>query len=189
MSKTTIPTGGITDGTIASGDLADDAVTAAKIADAVSLGKILNVESATISGATNVTSTTLSATAITDSITPSATSSKILVIADCAIGMYENSGSGTFSRVQLYRDINGGGFSAVYRSQANAVTGQGGGFSTAELSMSSQVTQVFLDSPNTTSAVTYKIYTALNVASGSGDSVNTGPSNMDGSMTLIEIAG
>ena len=30
MSKTTIPTGGITDGTIATGDIADDAVTAAK---------------------------------------------------------------------------------------------------------------------------------------------------------------
>ena len=30
MSKTTIPTGGITDGTIATGDLADGAVTAAK---------------------------------------------------------------------------------------------------------------------------------------------------------------
>ena len=30
MSKTTIPTGGITDGTIATGDIADGAVTAAK---------------------------------------------------------------------------------------------------------------------------------------------------------------
>jgi len=31
MSKTTIPTGGITDGTIATGDIADDAITDAKI--------------------------------------------------------------------------------------------------------------------------------------------------------------
>jgi hypothetical protein len=31
MSKTTIPTGGITDGTIATGDIADDAITTAKI--------------------------------------------------------------------------------------------------------------------------------------------------------------
>ena len=56
MSKTTIPTGGITDGTIASGDLADDAVTAAKIADAVGLGKILQVVTSTHSTAVTTTS-------------------------------------------------------------------------------------------------------------------------------------
>ena len=38
MSKTTIPTGGITDGTIATGDIADDAVTDAKIGTLTKIG-------------------------------------------------------------------------------------------------------------------------------------------------------
>jgi len=38
MSKTTIPTGGITDGTIATGDIADDAITDAKIGTLTQIG-------------------------------------------------------------------------------------------------------------------------------------------------------
>ena len=38
MSKTTIPTGGITDATIATGDIANDAVTNTKIADSLVQG-------------------------------------------------------------------------------------------------------------------------------------------------------
>ena len=83
MSKTTIPTGGITDATIATADLADNAVTAAKIADAVTFGKIGQV----VSTHTNATSFSTSASTMTDvtgmsvAITPSATSSKILILA------------------------------------------------------------------------------------------------------------
>tara|TARA_R100001440_G_C2497308_1_gene116046 strand:+ start:9 stop:527 length:519 start_codon:yes stop_codon:yes gene_type:complete len=38
MSKTTIPTGGITDGTIASGDIADDAITDDKVGTLTKIG-------------------------------------------------------------------------------------------------------------------------------------------------------
>ncbi len=40
MSKTTIPSGGITDGTIATGDIADSAVTLAKTSNIGNLVKI-----------------------------------------------------------------------------------------------------------------------------------------------------
>ena len=43
MALSTISSSGITDATIATGDLADDAVTAAKIADAVGLGKLVKL--------------------------------------------------------------------------------------------------------------------------------------------------
>ena len=45
MSKTTIPTGGITDGTIATGDIADSAVTLAKTSNVGNLVKIAGVDS------------------------------------------------------------------------------------------------------------------------------------------------
>ena len=80
MSKTTIPTGGITDGTIASGDLADDAVTAAKIADAVGLGKILQAQSTSSTSRTVVSASTFTGCGLSDTITCATTSSKVLVI-------------------------------------------------------------------------------------------------------------
>ena len=63
-----------------------------------------------------------------------------------------------------------------------------GGFgSGTEISSSWPVTLTFTDSPNTTSAVDYKVYLALNVASAGGDNVTTGASDMERGVTLIEL--
>ena len=150
-------------------------------------GKVLQIQSAKIASATSVTSTTATATNLTDAITPSASDSKILVIVDCIIGMSEGSGTGNVGQVQLFRDIGGAGFSNIYRAQDNASISISGLDAGTNVSSANQVSMVFLDSPSTTSACTYTQYLKLNVASASGDSINSGPSSLDSTMTLIEI--
>ena len=162
-------------------------VAASRIKTYAGGGKVLQIQSAKIASATSVTSTTATATNLTDAITPSASDSKILVIVDCIIGMSEGSGTGNVGQVQLFRDIGGAGFSNIYRAQDNASISISGLDAGTNVSSANQVSMVFLDSPSTTSACTYTQYIRLNVASASGDSINSGPSSLDSTMTLIEI--
>ena len=162
-------------------------VAASRIKTYAGGGKVLQIQSAKIASATSVTSTTATATNLTDAITPSASDSKILVIVDCIIGMSEGSGTGNVGQIQLFRDIGGAGFSNIYRAQDNASISISGLDAGTNVSSANQVSMVFLDSPSTTSACTYTQYIRLNVASASGDSINSGPSSLDSTMTLIEI--
>jgi len=152
-------------------------------------GKLLQVQSVNFtSGATTVSNTTFGATEVTDQITPAATSSKVLVMMSLSLGMYEGSGTGNFCQAAIYRSINSGTYSKVsYGNADNAFDGQGGFGAGTEISSSRFVTFQFLDSPNTTSTVDYKLYIRLSVASGGGDNVNTGPSNLQRTVTLMEI--
>jgi hypothetical protein len=140
MSKTQIPTGGI----------ADDAVTAAK---ATGFGKILQVINginATIDG-TN--STTLANTSTTASITPSSTSSKVLVLVKIN-GVYVSHQS-TSLDLTLRRDsttiCDFGGTVGHNTNEANIDGGYTGDGIT------------FLDTPNSTSALEYRVQFATSV--------------------------
>ena len=145
-------------------------------------GKLLQVQNADFTGSnTAVTAASFGATEVTDQITPSATSSKILVMMSLTLGMYENSGTGNHCQAAIYKQVGGGGYAD------NSFDGQSGFGSGTEINSSRFVTLQFLDSPNTTSAVDYKLYIRLSVSSGGGDSVNTGPSNLQRSVTLMEI--
>jgi len=152
-------------------------------------GKLLQVQNADFTGSnTAVTAASFGATEVTDQITPSATSSKILVMMSLTLGMYENSGTGNHCQAAIYKQVGGGGYSRVsYGNADNSFDGQSGFGSGTEINSSRFVTLQFLDSPNTTSAVDYKLYIRLSVSSGGGDSVNTGPSNLQRSVTLMEI--
>ena len=155
----------------------------------LSTGKVLQIQNVNFTGSnTAVSSTTFSATEVTDQITPSAADSKVLVMMTLTLGMYENSGTGNFCQAAIYRQVDGGGYSKVsYGNADNAIDGQGGFGSGTEISSNRFVTFQFLDSPNTTTAVDYKLYIRLSVNSGGGDSVNTGPSNLQRTVTLMEI--
>jgi hypothetical protein len=189
MSKTTIPTGG----------LADDAVEATKLdltanyaftgtISGAGGGKILQVQNAVFtSTVTSVTSDSFTATEVTDQITPSATSSKILVMINLSCSQYENSGTHNKYKAGIYRSINGGSYARVYAGQSNSYGGMGGFGSGTEISSSWPTSLIFTDSPNTTSAVDYKLYLALNVGSAGGNNVTTGGSDMERAITLIEI--
>ena len=116
--------------------------------ETLSAGKILQVESMLyVSGSDgSTTSTTYVDTGITDSITPSATSSKIFVMA--TINGHRVSSTAINSILNIERDI--GGTTAMMTAQA---LGLG---HTYETNMTTSTIFV-VDSPSTTSAITYTV--------------------------------
>ena len=103
---------------------------------------------------------------------------------NCSLSQYEGSGTVLKFKAGIYRDIGGAGYSLVYAGQDNSYGGIGG-LGSGEYSTSYPTTLTFVDSPSTSSAVTYKLY----IAAMSGDNVNTGASAMERSVTLMEIDG
>jgi len=152
-------------------------------------GKLLQIQSVNFtSGVTSVTSDSFTATEVTDQITPSATNSKILVIFNVSLSQYEGSGSGCKYEAGIYRQINGGGYSRFYAGSGNSYGGIGQNDTWTSLSTSVPTTMTFLDTThNTTNAIDYKLYLSLVTASGQGDNVNTGASDQERSVTLMEI--
>jgi len=188
MSKTTIPTGGITDATIATADLADDAVTAAKIADAVTFGKIGQV----VSTHTNAVSFSTSASTMTDvtgmsvAITPSATSSKILILASVTATSNEST--------RCFLGLKRGSTAIANCSPASSqIAGVNTGHEQEGNNALFNYHISFLDSPSSSSEQTYKVTGCaegsdvfrLNRSPGDADSstVSRGAS----SITVMEI--
>lgn len=118
-------------------------------------GKILQVQSAFKSDTASTTSTSdVAITGLSLTLTPSATSSKVLVMFDVGT-MGNNYNAHMF--FTAYRDIGGGGYNAIGQG-----TG-GGSYNYAAGSYAANgyyhtVGHNFLDSPNTTSEITYKLY-------------------------------
>lgn len=151
MAVTTIPSAGITDATIATADIADDAVTAAKVA--FSTGKIGQVVSTFVDTVVSITSTsTTDVTGMSVSITPSATSSKILVMNDAKFGC----STGNLFQVSMFRDsteISGGNNSGI-GSRSTGIFQADGSSGVIDIFNTSTI---FLDSPNSTNSLTYKL--------------------------------
>lgn len=99
---------------------------------------------------THSTTTWTDVTGLSASITPSATSSKILVLASVAIGS-----AGDFAYIRLLRDstVIDIGDTASNRVRVTGAIGYSGGDQPYNMD---QVPVMYLDSPSTTSAVTYK---------------------------------
>ena len=187
MSKTTIPTGGITDGTIATGDLADDAVTAAKIAAAVGLGKVLQTQSVEGNGRTTISSGSFTGVNnLNDTITCAATSSKVLVLVNAQFGADSNNADVTNvgAKFKLFRNHSGISdteiFSTMYQHNRPENSGM-------DMIFQGVCTFMYLDSPSTTNELTYSVQ-GVNDPSTSGLEVIQGGSNeFDKTITLIEI--
>mgnify|MGYP001179912213 CR=1 FL=1 len=137
---------------------------------------------------------TTSSTSFTDvtglsvDITPSSTSSKVLVLVHCPITMGDAGGGFTLVRdsTEIFRGNAGGsrqrftatGLYGIDESQYSGGTG----------------TAVFLDSPSSTSSLTYKVQvkiraTTLYVGRTVYDTDNDNASRHASSITAIEIAG
>ena len=190
---TGLAVGGLPDGTVDAGTLATDSVTAAKLevsaitgAD-LPAGSVLQVVSVTKSD----TSTMNGSTAWTDvpnlsvAITPSSTSSKILIVASITLA----SGNHAHPRMLRGSTAIGNGTAASSRPGVFGYANNPGGVNSATSN-----TYNYLDSPNTTSATTYKIQ--LNNSNGSGACyINRTQDDADGvysgrgvsSITLLEI--
>ena len=121
----------------------------------ISAGKILQVVQAV---KTDVASTTSASFAdipgLSVNITPSATSSKILVTVDVKIG--NNSGAGAYLRIQRNNSNIYVGDTATDRTPCLMQTYGGGDTGEGLYGMALYVGN-FLDSPNTTSQVTYDV--------------------------------
>ena len=197
-----VTSGKIAAGAIGTAKISDGAVTAAKLASGVG-GKILQVIQ-TIK--TDVFSTTASSgspfdiTGLSVNITPASSSNKIFIMADVG-GHVHNSQGGAFL---IHRSISGGSSGELTTGRADGdgsrrtshftgtlYTGDGGGSNDITLTANCKI----LDSPSTTSAITYKVQMQKN-ASGDLYCVNRTESDNDSSdeartvsqITVMEIA-
>ena len=148
---------------------------------AVSAGKVLQVVEQIHTSNSYSTSTSY-ATLFTKSITPSATSSKVLVIATIGYNLYGNGGS-SFPNGTIKLMDNGDNLIATAFANAS------GNVSTDQTDQwNSSLSLVQLDSPNTTSAHSYKIAYKAGGSGRFGILGDSGGSNENSSsLTLIEI--
>jgi hypothetical protein len=111
-----------------------------------------------ITTAQTITSTSPVATSIVGSITPVATTSKVLVMVNVG-SMYLNQGAAVPGIFYLYRNIGAVAPSSIVSPWFHSVWIPG-----TNTSPSSSGCAVFLDSPNTTSQVTYTVYCSVGVS-------------------------
>lgn len=130
--------------------------TGVKWAAAAGGGKVLQVVQGTTTTSTTISSSTLTDTTITATITPSASTSKILVLVMSNPDYYRTSGTNATMDAVVKRDsttildFNTGDKSASYIE----VTGVSNVYAQTFFNIS------YLDSPATTSAITYKVQAA-----------------------------
>ena len=189
MPLTKIKSLGITDGAIVAEDIASGAVTAAKLASGVG-GKVLQVVHTTYqSQAVTTSATPADISGFSATITPSSASNKVLVLVSVSMG-----GAG-----------NAYGYLLLLRGSTSLIVGNGAGGSQVNTFISSGYidgaaamrggSNSYLDSPNTTSATTYKIQFA-SPNSSNAFYINRQDQSADGaytqfpvsSITLLEIA-
>tara|TARA_R100001480_G_scaffold56471_1_gene69490 strand:+ start:655 stop:1296 length:642 start_codon:yes stop_codon:yes gene_type:complete len=150
----------------------------------ISGGKILQVVGSLQDITHSTTSTTFVDSGIKVDITPSATSSKILIIMNTSTN-YMDSSSVNYQHLHtLYRDVSGG--SATELSHGTNNNGGFGGSYRHSVSFNDigyEFGSNYLDSPNTTSAIEYKLFHRV------GNSGHTGYLGLDGKhhMTALEI--
>ena len=145
-------------------------------------GKVLHVVNATTTSQVANTTTTYADNGLSASITPSSTSSKILILVAQTSYTYRQTNDTHGYNVRLLR-----GTLTIYEneraSMLNAGT-SGNGYQ----ELYSILNFSYLDSPATTSEITYKNQ-AKAFASGSNGAITSQPGSRPSVMTLIEIAG
>ena len=139
-------------------------------------GSILQVVQSRTNSTISSTSASDVASGLTASITPSSTSSKILVSVTGG-NVWNNTNDGNVV-LSIYRSIGGGGYSSV--AGAASIVQNTSGTNSVKSSWSAE----YLDSPSTTSAITYQPYYKQSTGTGYFNE-STGYVNL----TLIEVAG
>ena len=176
----------ITNGIITTAKIADDAISAAKLASGVG-GKVLQVVSVTKSDTFTISSSSLAdITDLSLSITPASSSNKVLVYGALVVG-----GSSAHANFVIDRggtDV-GIGDAAGSRSRYTIASNQD-----SNGNQPIQESLMYLDSPSTTSATTYKIQGNNNgntcyLNRTNADSDSSGYGRFISTFTLMEIAG
>ena len=147
-------------------------------------GKIHQVVEASTTTEATSSATTFSDTNLSASITPSSTSSKILVLVNQAYCVFRDSGSSVNGRLVLLRDSTT--IIDHTTSQDNVL-----GFTINNYShflrLGMRVPLFKLDSPNTTSSVTYKTQIATITTSNTGR-VQAQRDNLVSTIELLEVS-
>jgi len=167
------------DNTVSTAKIVDGAITSGKLASGVG-GKILQVVSATDSTARTTTSTSFvtASNTLSVSITPSSASNKIFVSVSSTI--VNSSGDG-FVFSTIYRDSTNLGESTNGMAVGNSVPGV--------TAMHAPLCMTILDSPSSTSALTYQVYFRSNNASYTANLNAQSAYVIKGSITAFEIQG
>ena len=148
--------------------------TGLKWAAAAGGGKVLQVVQDQDTGGFSTSSTSYVDTNLSLSITPSAASSKVLVIVSLA-GTYVRSGSGGTNAYGYFNILR-----AATQLNQSAI---GQATTAANVEELAPFTLIYLDSPSTTSATTYKVQGKK----GAGQDINYEATNYTSSLILVEI--
>jgi len=167
---TGVSVGGLPDGIVDTDMIAASAVTPAK--STITNGKVLQVQQTVIDSQVSI-GTGTETEIFNVSITPAATSSKVLVCVNMA-PCYTN-GSSTELKAIIYRDSTA--ISGLARYFGSAASTEAIGCPSG----------MFLDSPNTTSAITYRMKTTR-VNGSDGYVINHTNGEAKSSITVMEIA-
>ena len=174
---TTVADGAITEAKLGSNAVTtakinNGAITSAKLDSGLALGKIGQVLYTSYSTAVTNSTTSYVDTGLTLNITPSATSSKILVYVSQHMFVEDGTSNGTSGALQLNGSISG-----------LIAIGNIGRRYPDTIQQMEQVPLYYLDSPNTTSAVTYKTQFKLQ----SGSSIVCQRNSEPSMITLMEV--
>ena len=151
-------------------------------------GKVLQVTQGTsASSTTHSTISTYTASAISGTITPSSTDSKVFVVCWFLANVAYNPSAVAGGSLKIYKDVGGGGYAALWPSSVGSVPFSLATNTNSELGKRNYQSISYLDSPSTTSAITYKIYGAAG-PSGYGN-MTTSPDSTSASVIMFEIDG
>jgi hypothetical protein len=153
--------------------------TAPEWAAASAGGKVLQVVNAITTTATTIATTAMTDTTITATITPTLATSKILILINGHV-FHSISSAGTIIGGQLMRGasvIQGYGSSAIDGFTATGATAT---------NRYARISIIYMDSPATTSATTYKLQGRINDTANSGTSTWQS-SSFGSSIVLMEI--
>ena len=143
-------------------------------------GKILQVVSAETTTETTIQTTTWTDTTLTGTITPTSASSKIWVVTNQRWSQ-DRIGVNLYGGVRLVRD------STIIIPQSDYSQGMQDNASSSWLGWRVRITFMKMDSPNTTSAVTYKTQAQCNGTTNSA-TVTMQEDDEIGSIFLLEVA-
>ena len=141
-------------------------------------GSVIQVANINYAGNVGTSSGTFAATGITKQITPLFNTSKILILLSIKARVYNNSGTDSRVDFRLSRDANS---SFLFLSEIRSYD-----YGSSGHLVEQNAHTTFLDSPATTSPITYTVYWRLDA--GTAAEINaTGGSNIS-TLTLMEIA-
>jgi len=150
--------------------------------DALSTGKVLQIVSSNTDTEVNTTSTSFTDTGLSATITPSSTSSKILILTRQSTWVERSGGESAQGWVNLLRGST--------QINQTFITNECGLNNESDRAVTNVVSECYLDSPNTTSAVTYKTQQKVGFTTSSPQiATQKGGTNYFSTITLMEIAG